>query len=134
MRVVDCWVHEQDMRVATGRASRCQGPVAALVLDRLAEGMGFVLAKKASAPDGASVRFELSGSRASRIDVVVRGGRGTLEEISHPRATLAMDIELFWRLTCGRVDGEAAMSSGLLRADGDADLVASVVRNIAVMI
>jgi uncharacterized protein (TIGR03083 family) len=134
VRVMDCWVHEQDMRVATGRPSRCDGPAAALALDRLASAMGYVLSKKAAAPEGSSVRVNLSDAPARRIEVAVRNGRGVTENVTGPTATIEMDTELFWRLTCGRADGDAAVSSGLLRTDGDADLAAAVVRNMAIMI
>lgn len=164
VRVMDCWVHEQDARVATGRAGRFDGSAAALALDRLASALGYVVAKPAQAPEGSSVRFEIIGSPGRRIDVAVRQGRGvvgtagaaspantagaasaantagaagaanTAGAAGDPTTVLEMDLELFWRLTCGRVPGDAALGAGLVRVHGDEELGARVVRNMAFMI
>jgi uncharacterized protein (TIGR03083 family) len=134
VRVMDCWVHEQDMRVATGRPGHSEGPVAELALGRIASAMGFVVAKKAAAPEGTAVRFSLSGSPAREVGVVVRDGRGRAEEVLEPTLTLEMDAELFWRLGCGRVSGEAALDAGLVAIHGEDDLGGRIVRNMAFMI
>ena len=136
VRVMDSWVHEQDIRVATGRPGHDSGPAAQLSLDRLASAMPFVVGKQAGAPEGASVRFDLRGSMPRRIDVVVRDGRAkavsTLD--AAPNAVLAMDLEVFWRLACGRVDGESARLAGLVEATGDEGLACSVLDAMAFMI
>jgi uncharacterized protein (TIGR03083 family) len=149
VRVMDCWVHEQDMRVATGRPGHRDGPVAELALTRIASAMGFVVAKKASAPDGASVRFLLVGSPRRSLDVVVREGRGRVSDLvpsvqvneengaaagAEPTVALEMDPELFWRLGCGRVSGEAALDADLVGLRGDVELGRSIVRHMAFMI
>lgn len=135
VRVMDCWVHEQDMRVATGRPGHDTGPAATLSLERIASAMPFVVGKKAGAPEGSSVRFEVSGGWPKRIDVVVRQGRAVADALDHtPTATVAMDTATFWRLGCGRVTGEAASAAGLVAMSGDDTLAASVVRNMVFMI
>jgi uncharacterized protein (TIGR03083 family) len=136
VRVMDCWVHEQDIRVATGRPGHRDGPAATLALDRLTAAMPFVVGKKVGAPDGASVRFELAGSSPLRLDVEVRRGRAstvpTLE--SPPTAELRMDWEVFWRLACGRVTAEAARGAGLVELRGDVGLGQRVVEAMCFMI
>ncbi|MDE3086796.1 MAG: maleylpyruvate isomerase family mycothiol-dependent enzyme [Acidobacteriota bacterium] len=134
VRVMDCWVHEQDMRVATGRPGHSEGPVADLALGRIASAMGFVVGKKAAAPEGTTVRFSLSGPSARELGVAVRDGRGRAEELSEPTLTLEMDTEVFWRLGCGRVSGEAALDAGLVGMGGDEDLGRRILRNMAFMI
>lgn len=134
VRVMDCWVHEQDMRVATGRPGHAEGPVAELALGRIASAMGYIVAKKAGAPEGAAVRFELVGSPLARVGVVVRQGRGVSEDVAEPSAEIQMEAELFWRLGCGRVTGDAALDAGIVGLRGDLDLGARVVRNMAFMI
>jgi uncharacterized protein (TIGR03083 family) len=134
VRVMDCWVHEQDIRVATARPGHSEGPVAELALGRIASAMGFVVAKKAAAAEGAAVRFALSGSPAGDVGVVVREGRGRSEEVSEPTVTLEMDAEVFWRLGCGRVTGDAALAAGLVGIRGDEELGDRIVRNMAFMI
>ena len=135
VRVMDCWVHEQDMRVATGRPGHDTGPAAALALERIASAMPFVVGKKAGAPEGASVRFVLGGAWPRHIDIVVKGGRAVTHEIEHePTATVTMEAATFWRLGCGRVSGEAALAAGLVQISGDETLAPSVVHNMVFMV
>jgi uncharacterized protein (TIGR03083 family) len=136
VRVMDSWVHEQDIRVATGRPGHDSGPAAQLSMDRLCSGMPFVVGKQAGAPEGASVRFGLQGPLSRRIDVVVRDGRAkTVDAVDgHPTVSLDMAAEVFWRLTCGRVDGKAAELAGLVEVAGDAALGSRVLDAMAFMI
>jgi uncharacterized protein (TIGR03083 family) len=136
VRVMDCWIHEQDIRVATARPGHREGPVATLAIDRLASAMPFIVGKKAEAPDGSTVRFELTGEEDRRLDVVVSDGRATLDASSgsDPTAEVRMDLEVFWRLGCGRVTGEAARGAGLVELRGDTGLGERVVDHMAFMI
>ena len=136
VRVMDCWVHEQDMRVATGRPGHDSGPAAQLSLERIAAAMPFVVGKQAGAPEGASVRFELRGTMPQRIEVVVRDGRAaTVPTLpGEPSAILDMGVEAFWRLACGRVDGRSARLAGLVVVDGDTELAFRVLDAMAFMI
>ncbi len=105
-------------------------------MDRLCSGMPFVVGKQAGAPEGASVRFELHGPMSRRIDVVVREGRAkTVEGVDgKPAVSLDMGVEVFWRLTCGRVDGKAARLAGIVEVSGDAELGSRVLDAMAFMI
>jgi uncharacterized protein (TIGR03083 family) len=136
VRVMDSWVHEQDIRIATARPGHDSGPAAQLSLDRLCAGIPFVVGKQAGAPDGVSVRFELRGSLPRRIDVAVRDGRAKVVPSvdGTPTVALGMDVEVFWRLTCGRVDGGAARLAGLVDVEGDSELASRVVDAMAFMI
>ena len=111
-------------------------PAAALAIDRLASAMPFIVGKKAGAPDGSLVRFELTGDAPRRLDVVVRGGRAAIGDGSgsEPTTELRMDLEVFWRLGCGRVTGEAARGAGLVELRGDTDLAERVIDTMAFMI
>jgi uncharacterized protein (TIGR03083 family) len=80
IRVMDCWVHEQDMREATGRPGHQTGPAVALSLDEVVTALGFVVGKQAGAPDGTSVRFDLTGGSGRIVDVVVEGRARVVEE------------------------------------------------------
>lgn len=53
IRVFDCWMHEQDIRVALGRPpsdADLAGPAASLAVDEIAATMGYVVGKLAKAP------------------------------------------------------------------------------------
>jgi len=136
VRVMDCWVHEQDIRVATARPGHRQGPAATLAIGRLSSAMPFVVGKKAGAPEGSSVRFELTGDAPLRLDVVVHDGRAVIARgpIADPTVELRMDGEVFWRLGCGRVTGEAARSAGLIELRGQTELGERIVDSMAFMI
>jgi uncharacterized protein (TIGR03083 family) len=136
VRVMDCWVHEQDIRVATGRPGHRDGPAADLALDRLTAAMPFVVGKSAQAPEGSMVRFDLTGSSPRRFDVKVTGGRASVVEApaAGPTVELRMDLEVFWRLGCGRVTGAAARGAGLVELRGDEGLGQRVVDSMSFMI
>jgi len=136
VRVMDCWVHEQDIRVATARPGHRDGPAADLAIDRLTSAMPFVVGRQAKAPEGSSVRFDLTGSNTRRLDVVVTEGRAAVVDgfESDPTTELRMDLDVFWRLACGRVPGEASRAAGLVEVRGDEDLGQRVVDSMAFMI
>ena len=52
IRVLDQWLHELDLRDAVGRSGGDGGPAAELGLDEMTVAMGFVVGKKAGAPEG----------------------------------------------------------------------------------
>jgi uncharacterized protein (TIGR03083 family) len=136
VRVMDCWIHEQDIRVATARPGHREGPAASLAFDRLASAMPFVVGRQAKAPEGSSVRFELTGTTPRRLDVAVFGGRAAVADDleGDPTTELRMDLEVFWRLACGRVTGEASRAAGLVELRGDEELARRVVDSMAFMI
>jgi len=136
VRIMDCWVHEQDMRVATGRPGHDTGPVARLALDRLASAMSYVVGKQAGAPEGSCVRFAFRGPVLERLDVAVRDGRAAVADAAAEvvSAELDLDDETFWRLACGRVSGPAARDAGLVAVSGDVDLAHRVLDAMSFMI
>lgn len=134
VRVMDCWTHEQDMRVATGRPGHRQNDAAEISIDRMASAMPFVVAKRAGAPDATAVRFEVTGVPARRVGVVVRDGRGRVEPVDVPTIELTMDSEVFWRLSCGRITGDAALDGAMVTVAGDAALGRRILDNMAFMI
>jgi len=141
VRVMDCWVHEQDVRQATGRVVRAGGASGALAMDRLVSAMGFVVGKKAAAPEGATVRFDITGTSARRVDVTVRDGRGVIGDVTGdtspatvPTAVLTMDVGAFTRLACGRIDAGRARRDALVGTSGDDALADAVLGSMAFMI
>ena len=103
IRVMDCWMHEQDIREAIGRPGHDAGPVVELTLDELQQSMGYVVGKKAGAPDGSSVTFELTGPAARTIHVLVDGRATVVDSLAGPATTtITMPALLFTRLAGGR--------------------------------
>jgi uncharacterized protein (TIGR03083 family) len=138
VRVMDHWVHEQDIRRAAGRPGHRSGPVVEHSLARFEPAMAFVVGKKAAAPEGTSVRFELGGEAPRRIDVAVRDGRAVLavppDAGQAPTVTLRLDVETWWCLALGRRDGPSALAAGDVVLDGDIALGERIVDNLTFMI
>jgi len=138
VRVMDHWVHEQDIRRAVGRPGHRSGPVVEHALTRFEPAMAFVVGKKAAAPEGTSVRFELGGEAPRRIDVAVRDGRAVLavppDAPDAPTVTLRLDVETWWCLALGRRDGPTALAVGDVVVDGDIALGERIVENLTFMI
>ena len=75
IRVLDIWVHEQDMRRAVGRPGNEQGSAAEHTIDRLIRTIPIVVGKRAATPDGETVVIELTGPVVRTLTVLVTGGR-----------------------------------------------------------
>jgi uncharacterized protein (TIGR03083 family) len=134
VRVMDQWFHQQDVREATGHPGGLEGVVPQVVLDEVTAVLGYAVGKKAGVGAGASVRFELTGPIARRIDVevtdrarVVDGLRGT------PTVTLTLPGDRFLRIAGGRL-GDADPVDGSVEISGDRALGEQVLRGMAFMI
>ncbi len=136
VRVMDCWSHEQDIRRAVGRPGHRSGPVVEHSLARFVSAMPFVVGKKAGAPDGSTVVFELGGDAARTIAVVVDGGRAKVVDAvpAAPTVRLTMDAETWWCLCLGRWAGPTVRGDGLVAIDGDVALGERIVDGLAFMI
>jgi uncharacterized protein (TIGR03083 family) len=120
VRVMDCWVHEQDIRRATRRPGGLDGPVASHAFGRHARALPYVVGKKVGAPDGTTVAFEVEGN--PRVVVAVNGGRAAVvdDPAERPTVTLRMNLDTFNRLSCGRGDVDAVAKG--VQVEGDEDL------------
>ncbi|MFJ9244447.1 maleylpyruvate isomerase family mycothiol-dependent enzyme [Streptomyces sp. NPDC101776] len=127
------WVHEQDLRAALGRPGNLDSPGAHIARDVLLAALPKVVAEDSGAPRSSAVVFDVHGPveflRTIRVDIQ---GRGTLETVPAlgPAATLILDWETYVRLACGRVTPDAVADR--VKADGDPELSASILRNFAV--
>jgi uncharacterized protein (TIGR03083 family) len=118
-RPLDVWMHEQDIRRAVDRPGGMDSPAAQHTADYLAEGLGYVLAKRVGAPAGTTVVLEVAGSRPLGFTVNDAGRGVRLDEIpAEPTTTLRMERESFIRLAGGRCDAEP----GTIAIDGDEEL------------
>jgi len=131
IRVMDCWVHEQDIRRALGKPGDLTGPVAEHAFSRHAGAMGFVVGKKAGAPDGTTVVFDVEGFGV--IPIGVEGRARQLERApADPTVKLAMSLETFNCLCCGRGDPNSLAEA--VTVEGDAELGARIVQNMNFMV
>ncbi|MFF1354901.1 maleylpyruvate isomerase family mycothiol-dependent enzyme [Streptomyces sp. NPDC058297] len=131
-RAFDVWVHEQDLRVATGRPGNLDSPGAYVTRDMLLAVLPKVVAKDASAPANSAVVFDVHGPveflRTVRVDA---DGRGTIDGAPSlgPAATLSLDWETYVRLACGRVTPDAV--SDRIKTEGDLDLAQAILNSLS---
>ena len=132
IRVMDCWVHEQDIRRAVGKPGGLTGPVAEHAFGRHSQAMGFVVGKKAGAPDGTTVVFDVAGF--GEVPIGVEGKRANrLDSVPESAdVKLSMDLETFNCLCCGR--GDPAALSSRVQITGDDGLARSILENMNFMI
>jgi uncharacterized protein (TIGR03083 family) len=133
VRVFDCWMHEQDMREALSRPSsdnQLNGVASQLSLDEIAATMGFVVGKRAKAPDGSRILFELTGPLARSIHVNVDGRAQVVDDFDgeEPTATIRLDGLQFTRLSGGRPMCPARDQD--IELGGDKDLANRVVEHL----
>ncbi len=107
VRVFDCWMHEQDIRVALRRPSsddELDSAASRLSLDEIAATMGFVVGKLAKAPAGSRVLFDLTGPLARNIRVSVDDRAQVVDDFGgqEPTVTIRLDALQFTRLSGGR--------------------------------
>ncbi|MEV1061599.1 maleylpyruvate isomerase family mycothiol-dependent enzyme [Streptomyces sp. NPDC050263] len=127
------WVHEQDLRASLGRPGNLDSPGAHIARDTLLAALPAVVAERAGAPRSSAIVFDVHGPieflRTIRVDI---NGRGTLETAPAlgPAAAFTLDWETYVRLACGRVTAEAVADR--VKAEGEPELTAAVLRNFAV--
>jgi uncharacterized protein (TIGR03083 family) len=130
IRAFDCWMHEQDIREAIGRPGGHGGPAAVLAIEEMATAMGFVVGKRAAAPAGSRVRFELSGPAARRIDIAVEDRARVVDDLDGPpTVTITMPAGLFARLAGGRANPSRHRDD--ITFGGDAELGERIVAHLA---
>ena len=135
IRVMDCWVHEQDIREAVRHPGHQEGLAVDVALDEVVTALGFVVGKQAGAPSGSSVRFELTGGSARTIDVVVEDrARASAQRVERPTTSLEMPVVTFMRLVAGRTDPEPVIEGGGVVVHGDDGLGHQVIGHLAYMI
>jgi uncharacterized protein (TIGR03083 family) len=134
IRVLDCWLHEQDMRIALHLPGNTNGPAAEHTIDRLIRTIPIVVGKRAATPDGDSVIINITGPVIRQICVTVKNGRAQIDnEVSPtPRCSISIDSPMFVQLATGRING--ADAAGACVIEGDTDLSQRIINNFNMMI
>lgn len=132
IRVLDTWMHDGDIRRATGREEVVSGPAFEAALDEMAVAMPYAVAKLGGAPDGSRVELRITGPSPRTIRVSV-GGRGRLVDDfggAEPTATLTMGAAEFRRVAGGRVDPSTVQPA----ITGDDGIALRIFENLGYMI
>ena len=130
IRIFDCYMHEQDIRVAVGRPGHEDGPVADAALREVVLALGYIVGKRVGAPDGSRVTIALTGPIERQLHVAV-DGRATLVAAldGPPTAAIALSSTLFLRLAGGRLDPASVRDQ--IRRQGDPTLAERLATNLA---
>ncbi|PJJ47846.1 uncharacterized protein (TIGR03083 family) [Mumia flava] len=130
-RVIDMWVHEQDIRRAVGRPGGYDGAAAQIVTQVFTMAIPFVVGKRVGADPGTTVVLEITGDVARTIAVGVSDD-GRARPLDGPPAepdvTLELDVDTFITLATGR----RALRPATLSWTGDQRLAGAVLANLAV--
>ena len=130
-RVVDVWMHEQDIRRAVGRPGGMDSAAAAHTVQVFARSLGYVVGKRVAPPAGTTVVFDVTGLRpihlAVRVDDTGRAAPVT-EPVENPDVSLRMDLETYVVLAGGR----RTPADVAVEVTGDADLGQRVLAALAV--
>jgi uncharacterized protein (TIGR03083 family) len=132
IRVLDCWLHEQDMRRAVERAGNLSGAAAEHTVDRLIRTIPIVVGKRAATPEGGAVVIDITGGVQRHIVCEVQNGRATIvdEPSAPPLASIELGTEAFVVLAAGRRTADQVQAA----ITGDGELGRRVLSQFNMMI
>jgi uncharacterized protein (TIGR03083 family) len=137
VRVLDCWVHEQDMRRAVHRPGHLGGPAAEHTIDRLLRTVPIVVGKRAATPEGRAVAFHITadpalGGVVRDLVCEVQNGRAAVVATPQqpPLATITIGTEGFLVLATGRRTADQVTAT----IEGDQELGRAVLGKFNMMI
>ena len=134
IRVLDCWIHEQDMRRAVGQPGNQDGPGAGHTIDRLIRTIPIVVGKRAGTPEGGTVVIAITGPVHRTIATTIIDGRAQIvpDVPASVFTTISMDSDTFLQLATGRATHTELASD--ISFDGDTELATRVVSQFNMMI
>lgn len=114
LRVLDCWLHEQDIRRAIGRPGNLGGIAAEHTIDRLIRTIPIVVGKRAACPEGRGVVIRITGPVERTVACEVHDGRARpVDQLAgEAMVTVSLTTEAFVVLATGR-RGSAAVAGGV---------------------
>jgi len=131
-RVVDYWMHEQDIRHAIGRAGGWDSPGSAVTVSGFFRALPFVVGRKVRPPAGTTVAWSVTDSSGTRSVTVEMGddGRARPVDVAAEDADveLTMPVEDFV-LACG---GRRPPQRLAIEVRGDEELGSTVAVAMAV--
>jgi uncharacterized protein (TIGR03083 family) len=136
IRVMDCWVHEQDIRWAVDRPGDRGGRGEQVALNRLTASLGFVIGRRVAPSEGTTVAVDLTGPTPRHLALAMQQGRANvINEIpTEPSVAITMPAEHFVRLACGRETVDDVLASGEATIAGNEELGNAIISSMNIMI
>ena len=130
-RSIDVWVHEQDIRRATGRPGGLDTTGAHVAVMTFSFALPYVVGKRVKPPAMSTVQWEVTGETPLELAVRVGedGRANAIETLDEPSVTLTMSTETFTVLTAGRREPDAVE----VTIDGDQDLGRATLSAMSIM-
>lgn len=122
MRILDTWVHEQDIRQGLAQPGGMDSPGAIVTLQQFLGGLPKVWAKQAHAPEGTTVHLVIAdaGRGIEAWAVVGTDGLGaTCAPVPDPTVEVTMTWHDYLALSAGREDSSDVMGRVTVRGDGE---------------
>ena len=135
-RVLDSWIHLQDIRDALLEPADDHGPGEEIVVNRFESSLPYVVGRKMAAPDGTLVRVTLTGrlARSVLIEVVGDRAKAVASSSEPPSLEVTTPVALFWRRAAGRISAGAFLGASATEVRGDRELARRFGDALAIMI
>ncbi len=135
-RVLDSWIHLQDIRDALLMPEDDHGPGEEIVLNRFEAALPYIVGKKMKAVDGTVVQVNLSGRLARTAFITVVDGRAvpSVSSAQAPTLEITTPVALFWRRVAGRISAGAFLSASATDVRGERALATSFAEALVIMI
>jgi uncharacterized protein (TIGR03083 family) len=135
IRIFDTWAHQQDIRAALGQDDGWDTPAAAVSQEQIVRALPYVWARTVGAPEGTTVRIEMTGPVLPRDVAVtaVADGKG-VDVAPGPDATVWLTASWpdLMRLACGRVDPDEQGLRSRIVERGDETLAAALLPALSI--
>ncbi len=123
-RVIDSWIHLQDIYDALLEPTDDHGLGEEIVVNRYEAALPYVWAARSAAPEGGVLRVNLVGRLGRSIQVTVREGRGVAVASTDvtPLVEMTTAVAIFWRSMAGRINAEALLRASATHVRGDREV------------
>ena len=125
-RILDTWMHEQDLRAAAALPGGLSSDGACIAAEQFLSGLPFVWGKAVGAPVGASLQLAVTGPGLEfeqTVSVGADGRAAVVDGMVHdPTLRLTLSWPMYAALSGGRMGAIAEAQRGLVEFHGDFEL------------